>query len=299
MFEGYSEEAKRTIVIAKGEAAKLGDVEIEPEHILLALLTDNDLMGGLLQGVSVSEIRKDILAHIVRREKLSVPVDLPLAAQSQEVLEFAKDEAENLAYRDVSNSHILLGLLRVRDSRVAQLLEARGLSANKVRSHIADHEDSRATGFEESLGLSSPTTEPPAHPALRSLMLATIPQIKEFTRRGEQRRALKLLDDLMAESVPDKSLRIRQLAPLATATARSIGDLQLAKHYCELRLADDPDDLMALYGMADCLVQHGEIEEARPYVTKCYQLGLVRGDAVGQGVIELLQQRFPEFKPGS
>jgi hypothetical protein len=56
-------------------------------------------------------------------------------------------------------------------------------------------------------------------------MLATIPQFEE------------LLDDLMAESVPERSLRIRHLAPLATATARSIGDLHLVKHYCELGLA--------------------------------------------------------------
>jgi tetratricopeptide (TPR) repeat protein len=103
----------------------------------------------------------------------------------------------------------------------------------------------------------------------------------------------------MAESVSEKSLRIRHLAPLATATARSIGDFDLAKHYCELRLASDPDDVIALYGMADCLVQQGNIDEAKPYVAKCYELGSARGDAVGQGVIELLQKRFPQLRLGS
>jgi hypothetical protein len=127
----------------------------------------------------------------------------------------------------------------------------------------------------------------------------TIPQVKELSSRGEQRSALKLLDDLMAESVPERSLRIRHLAPLATATARSIGDLLLVKHYCELRLANDPDDVVALYGMADCLVQQGNPDEARPYIAKCYELTAAIGSGVSQDLIELLQRRFPEGKVGS
>jgi hypothetical protein len=299
MFESYTEDAKLTILIAKSEAAKLGSLEIEPEHILLALLTDEDVKGRLMGGLSVTEIREDILAHALRREPLSTPVDLPLSAQSQEMLAFAKDEANGLADRYVSNSHMMHGLLRDRDSRIAQLLGVRGLLADKVRSQIGHQEDSRSAGLDESIGTSSLATEPPVPPALRSLMLATIPQVKELTRRGEQRRALRLLDDLMAESVPEKNLRIRHLAPLATATARSIGDLHLAKHYCEMRLANDSEDAMALYGMADCLVQEGNSNQAKAYVTKCYELSATRKDNVGQGIIELLQKRFPGIKLGS
>src|SRR5258708_6551950 len=146
MFERYTENAKQTIFSAKNEAAQLGSPEIGTEHILLALLRDEDVTGRLMGGLSVSQIRQDILAHALRREELPAPVDLPLSAQSHEVLALAKEAAEGLAHRHVSNSHILLGLLGARDSYVAQLLGSRGLLADKIRSQIAanpGHEDGR------------------------------------------------------------------------------------------------------------------------------------------------------------
>ena len=42
MFEHYTENAKRTIFFAKCEAGQWGSREIDPEHILLALLRDED-----------------------------------------------------------------------------------------------------------------------------------------------------------------------------------------------------------------------------------------------------------------
>jgi hypothetical protein len=302
MLKNFTEIAKQTIFFAKSEAAQLGSPEIGTEHILLALLRDEDLTSRLMEGLHISEIREDILAHALRRQELLPPVDLPLSTQSRELLATAEKEAEKLAHRQVSNSHILLGLLRVGESYAAQLLGSRGLSPDRVRSLIAVParlENVRTANLGESLGSSAVATELAAHPDLRRLLQTIIPQVKELESRGEQRSAMKLLDDLMAEEVPERSLRIRYLAPLATTTALAIGDLLLVKHYCELRLANDPDDVQALYGMADCLVKQRNPDEARPYIAKCYELVAARGSGVRQEFIELLQRRFPEGKLGS
>jgi hypothetical protein len=40
--------------------------------------------------------------------------------------------------RDVANGHILLGLLRLEDCLAAQVLHNNGMSADKVRSQIAN-----------------------------------------------------------------------------------------------------------------------------------------------------------------
>src|SRR5262249_53380044 len=156
MFERYTEIAKQTIVFAKGEAAQLGSPEIGTEHILLALLRDEDVTSRLMEGLSVSQIRQDILAHASHRQELPPPVDLPLSTQSRKLLSLAEKEAEGLADRYVSNSHILLGLLRLGDSH-AQLLKSSGLSPDRVRTLIASapkHEDARTVDLGESLGLS-------------------------------------------------------------------------------------------------------------------------------------------------
>jgi tetratricopeptide (TPR) repeat protein len=289
MFNNYTENAKRTIFFAKGEAAQLGSCEISTEHVLLALLRDEELTGRLMNGMSIVEIHDDILAHAPRGERLPA-VDLPLSAESEEALSFAGDEAEALA-QHISNSHILLGLLRVEDSHTSQLLRSRGLSVEKLRSSLG--------ASTAKVDMASASSESPSQGALAQLLLTTTRQVNDLSRQGEKRRALKLLDDLMAEPVAEQALRIRYLTPLAVGTALSIGDTGLARRYCEVNLANNPNDPMALYAIADCLAREGDSEGAKSYAARCYELSASRKDAIGNGAIELLQKRFPEISLGS
>jgi hypothetical protein len=177
------------------------------------------------------------------------------------------------------------------------MLMARGLSADDVRFRIADTPSLKQPN--EPVELVTPTVVQKTSVAADDVIRATISKVEELRRRGEQRSAMKVLDDLMAEQVPDRSIRIRNFAPLATAIARSIGRFDLVEGYCRLRLADDPGDIMALYGMAECIVRQGDIDTAKMYATKCYELGLRRGDAHGKEFVDMLMKRFPEMKFGS
>ena len=299
MFNRYTEIAKQTIFFAKNEAAQLGSREICPEHILLALLRDQDVTSQLMKGVAVLQVREDILAHVMRQPELHAPVDLPLNRQSEELLTLAEQEADGLSHRQVWNWHILLGLLRVKESYAAQLLESKGLSTDSVRARIKEMpviEGIHGITIDE---MTSPSTAQESPENVSSVIRETIAHFRDLLSRGEQRTAMKLVDEVMAESVPERRMRIRQLAPLATAAARSIGDFRLVKHYCEMRLANDPDDVTALYGMAECLAEQGVLDEARSYITKCYELSAGRKDAFGKKLVEMLKQRFPEPKAGS
>jgi hypothetical protein len=50
MFIRYIEEARQTIFHAKHQADRFGALEIEPEHILLALLKDQVLISRTMEG---------------------------------------------------------------------------------------------------------------------------------------------------------------------------------------------------------------------------------------------------------
>jgi hypothetical protein len=69
MFARYVEEAKGTVVRAKHQADRFGSLEIDPEHILLALLDDPVLIGRTMRGISEQEIIETINAHLPRRER--------------------------------------------------------------------------------------------------------------------------------------------------------------------------------------------------------------------------------------
>src|SRR5258708_16901274 len=112
MFVRYIEEARRTIVRAKHEADRFGSLKIDPEHILLALLSDPVLISRTIQEISEKEILDTINAHLPRREPSTLPHDLELSRAARESRVWAAGVADRVRYRDISSGHILLGLVR-------------------------------------------------------------------------------------------------------------------------------------------------------------------------------------------
>src|SRR5215831_2928201 len=59
--------------------------------------------------------------HTARGEKVSTSVDLPLSLDCKRVLAYGAEEAERLNHQHIGTDHLLLGLLREKDSFAAQL----------------------------------------------------------------------------------------------------------------------------------------------------------------------------------
>src|SRR5580704_15663204 len=122
MFARYLKYSRQTIVRAKHEADRFGSPEIDPEHILLALLNDPVLTSRTMQGISEKEIVMTIRAHIPGGERNPLPHDLELSKTAREALVSAEREADKLGHRDIRNEHILLGLVESGNSFAAKLL---------------------------------------------------------------------------------------------------------------------------------------------------------------------------------
>src|SRR5260370_19868607 len=117
--------------------------------------------------------------------------------------------------------------------------------------------------------------------------------VLEMAKREGDRQALKLIDDLLADPSRDRAATLRELWFTATVFARSVGDLQLIKHYCEELLACDPEDSMALYILADCLEQQGHHEEAKRYAAKSHAN---LSHSSSKALLGILTSRWPELK---
>jgi len=289
MFERYTETAKRTIFFAKYEAGRCGSPEIGTEHILLGLLKDAELTSGVLEGLSLQEISEKIMPESSEQREPSTPFDLALSNESRQALGLADEEAEKLGSRYVGNEHILLGLLRAGDCLGGQLLRQRRLFADDVRTQIAA---SRPRGEPEKI---SPQSRPPDDANKSGL----VPRVRDLVRRGEQRKALKLVDELLAEAPQERDFRARMLCPIAMSISRHIGDLVLATRYCEELLSVAPDDLRTLYHLADYLDLQGQTVQARQQAARCYKLSLARNDLQGKNMAMRLEKRFPEVRLGS
>jgi tetratricopeptide (TPR) repeat protein len=294
VFARYTEKARRTIHFAKWEADELGSPEISSEHILLALLRDPVLVSHIMDRVSEKEIREAILVHLPRGEPIPLPHDLPLNRDSRKALLLAVEEADRLSDPYIRNGHILLGLLRLKNSYTPQLLNQKGVLLDKIRDQIT-----KLAPDDVDQEYRPAAKQSPVESQLQLQIRKTIRQVGELTRRGKGRNALQLLADFMAEPGQDRKFRMRFLGQFAAITALQVGELETARRYCEVILADNPDDPMALFQLADCLARQGETDKARQHAAKCYQLGLAQGGELGRGLLELLEKRFPGLKPSS
>jgi ATP-dependent Clp protease ATP-binding subunit ClpA len=138
MFERYTESARRAVFFARYEASAFGSNAIESEHLLLGLLREHTLARSLLGGSeAIQAVRKEIESRTQIGPKVSTSVDLPLSEECKHALELAAEEAGNLGHSGIRVGHLLLGLVLVEGSLVAEMLVKRGVTAERVRAFLA------------------------------------------------------------------------------------------------------------------------------------------------------------------
>jgi ATP-dependent Clp protease ATP-binding subunit ClpC len=126
------------IYFANSEAGERGALSIESEHLLLGLLSADELFANqfLSSAESVESIRKQIEEHSPRREKTTN--GLPLSDECEKIILFTADEAERLGSKKIGTEHLLLGIMRKEDSLAACLLKAHGVRFEAIFKDLAN-----------------------------------------------------------------------------------------------------------------------------------------------------------------
>jgi len=139
MFERYTERARRVILFARFEAVQFGSTTIETEHLLLALIReDENLTNRFLRNhCSIQSIRNEIERRTTIREKVSSDIALPMSGECKRILIYASEEAERLNQLHIGTEHVLLGILRDETCLAAEILQQVGLRLNAIREELA------------------------------------------------------------------------------------------------------------------------------------------------------------------
>jgi uncharacterized protein (TIGR03435 family) len=141
MFDRFTLRANQVHFYARSEVSQLGGSSIEPEHILLGLLDEGKGLGSrilLRTGVSLDDLRREIVDRLTGGEKLPESAEIPFSASCERALQYAADEADRLTHRHIGTDHLLLGLLREDGSVAAEVLRARGLRLEGAREQIVE-----------------------------------------------------------------------------------------------------------------------------------------------------------------
>jgi ATP-dependent Clp protease ATP-binding subunit ClpA len=136
MFERYTEKARRVIFFARYEASAFGSPYIEPVHLLLGLFREDKALAFqfLSSHAATEAIREQIEARIIKGEKISTSLDLPMNEDSKRALAFAAEEAP--ASGHIGTAQLLLGILRLETNSAAEILHGYGLSLETVRQEL-------------------------------------------------------------------------------------------------------------------------------------------------------------------
>jgi Clp amino terminal domain, pathogenicity island component len=140
MYERFTDQARRVMMLANQEADRLRHEYIGTEHILLGLIEERAGMAALL----FEEFHIDPRTVRAEIERIAIPGPdispvggkVPQTPRAWKAIEYAIDAAHRLSHNYVGTDHLLFGLLRDRDGLAAELLQNLGMDVTLVAAAI-------------------------------------------------------------------------------------------------------------------------------------------------------------------
>jgi ATP-dependent Clp protease ATP-binding subunit ClpC len=133
-MERFTQRARRVLSLAHQEAERMRHSYIGTEHLLLGLIREEGGVAGRVLrelGLEAERVQEII-------ERLTGPGQyrggkLDLSPGTQQVLEFAVDEARRMGHHYIGTEHLLLGLVRLNEGVAMDVLRKLGVTAEQIR----------------------------------------------------------------------------------------------------------------------------------------------------------------------
>jgi ATP-dependent Clp protease ATP-binding subunit ClpA len=197
MFERFTNQSRRVVVLAQEEARMLDHNYIGTEHLLLGLLHEG--RGSAARALEAMEVTlqavRDQVIEIIGRGQAQPSGHIPFTPRAKKSLELSLREALQLGDGYIGTGHLLLGLIHQGDNVAVKILGSLG----------ADLKDLRARVTAELRG--NPEEGQDVSPAEREQQ-----QLKVYLR-GEAKGLLDTIDDRL--TAIERRLGIRRPAPPA------------------------------------------------------------------------------------
>lgn len=132
----YTEKTQQALIRAQRIATERGNPQIEPEHVLLALLEQSDGVVPrvvLELGVDPQRLRLDLEQVLARKPRAQgAAAQVAISPALLRVLQAADREAQALRDEYISTEHILLALADTTAGEISRYLAAQGISREAV-----------------------------------------------------------------------------------------------------------------------------------------------------------------------
>lgn len=141
-LDKFTLKSQEALELAQNTAANRGNPQVDTEHLLLALLSDDSgICGEILRklGVEPDRIRNEALQAVERLPQQSgAAVDHYFSNRLKAVLEAAFKEMEQLKDEYVSVEHLFIALAEASGTAAARILKTHGVTKDRIYTVLTD-----------------------------------------------------------------------------------------------------------------------------------------------------------------
>jgi ATP-dependent Clp protease ATP-binding subunit ClpA len=138
MFERFTNQSRRVVVLAQEEARVLNHNYIGTEHLLLGLLHEGSGTAATAltsAGITLEAARAEV-ESVIGQGKEVPSGHIPFTSRAKKCLELSLREALQLGDNYIGTGHLLLGLIRTGDGVGTQVLERLGANLGQLRDRV-------------------------------------------------------------------------------------------------------------------------------------------------------------------
>ena len=139
MFERFTNQSRRVVVLAQEEARMLDHNYIGTEHLLLGLLHEG--RGSAARALTAMDVTlsaaRDQVVAIVGRGQEQPSGHIPFTPRAKKSLELSLRESLQLGDGYIGTGHLMLGVIRQGDNVAIKVLDKLGADLSNLRARVA------------------------------------------------------------------------------------------------------------------------------------------------------------------
>jgi ATP-dependent Clp protease ATP-binding subunit ClpC len=133
-MDSFTQRARRVLSLAHMEAERMHQASIGTEHLLLGLMEEEGgVAGRVLRELGLEFERVKEMVDRVAGSGQYRGGRIDLSEDTQQVLEFAIDEARRMGHHNIGTEHLLLGLVRHERGMALEVLRKLGVTPEQIR----------------------------------------------------------------------------------------------------------------------------------------------------------------------
>ncbi len=140
-FDKFTIKSQEVIQNAHSTASSNNNQQIEPEHLLSAMLSEHEgIVRSMLSkiGASADAVAKEVALSIERLPKVKGAGDVSISMRTKSVLDTAFSEASNMKDEYVSTEHILLAISDEHAGEASKILKRHNITRETILKVLVD-----------------------------------------------------------------------------------------------------------------------------------------------------------------